>query len=49
MAILKMNEHKRIGVHPPQRESNDGDINMKIGHYNENGKFCLTYDDLIFV
>lgn len=50
MAVLKMNEHRRIGVHPPNESRTDeADINIKIGHYNEEDKFCLTFDDLAFV
>jgi hypothetical protein len=48
MAILKNNDHKRIGVEATAAESKSNEDN-KIGHYNDKDHFCLSLDDLSLI
>ena len=43
MAILRMNDHKRIGVSEPEDAEEQ---ESEIGWYNEKGQICLRPEDL---
>jgi hypothetical protein len=47
MAILRMSDHKRIGIEPEDDSTNHEETDPNsFGFYNEKELFCLSHDDL---
>ncbi len=45
LTILRMTDHKRIGVTPPLDEEESTDV----GFFNEDGRYCLRLEDIPYV